>query len=83
MQRSPARQGGHGGHGVTGAIGSNVVNIRSVRSNDYRDGVELLVHKDLRVQFDGNRYCVPQRYVGRRLILKADSSSVAICRDNG
>src|SRR5580704_10560866 len=45
---------------------------------DYRDGVEPLVHKDLRVQFDGNRYCVPQRYVGRRLMVKADSSSVAI-----
>jgi len=45
---------------------------------DYRDSVELLVHKDLRVQFDGNRYCVPQRYVGRRLTVKADSGSVAI-----
>src|SRR6266567_4518645 len=45
---------------------------------DYRDSVELLVHKDLCVQFDGNRYCVPQRYVGRRLTVKADSSSVAI-----
>lgn len=45
---------------------------------DYRDHVELLVHKDLRVQFDGNRYCVPHRYVGRRLIVKADASSVTI-----
>lgn len=45
---------------------------------DHRDTAELLVHKDLRVQFDGNRYCVPQRYVGRRLILKADSSSVTV-----
>jgi len=45
---------------------------------DYRDAVELLVHKDLRVQFDGNRYCVPHRYVGRRLIVKADSGSVTI-----
>jgi len=45
---------------------------------DYRDSVELLVHKDLRVQFDGNRYCVPQRYVGRRLTVKADSGSVSI-----
>jgi transposase len=43
---------------------------------DYRDTVEALVHKDLRVHFDGNRYCVPHRYVGRRLTLKADSSSV-------
>ncbi|MBV8902004.1 MAG: IS21 family transposase [Acidobacteriia bacterium] len=45
---------------------------------DYRDTVELLVHKDLRIQFDGNRYCVPHRYVGRRLTVKADSSSVSI-----
>ena len=45
---------------------------------EVRDTVEALVHKDLRLQFDGNRYCVPQRYVRRRLILKADSSSVTI-----
>jgi transposase len=44
---------------------------------DHRDQAEALVHKDLRVNFDGNRYCVPHRYVGRRLIVKADSSSVA------
>jgi len=44
----------------------------------YRDSVELQVHQDLRIQFDGNRYCVPQRYVGRRLMVKADSSSVTI-----
>jgi hypothetical protein len=30
------------------------------------------------LQFDGNRYCVPHRFVGRRLTLKADSSSVTI-----
>ena len=45
---------------------------------DHRDTVEALVHKDIRLQFDGNRYCVPHRYVGRRLTLKADSSSVTI-----
>src|SRR5580693_5026071 len=45
---------------------------------DYRDATEALVHKDLRLAFDGNRYCVHQRYVGRRLIIKADSSSVTI-----
>src|ERR1017187_5089694 len=45
---------------------------------DYRDTVEALVHKDLRLQFDGNRYCVPHRFVGRRLTVKADSSSVTI-----
>lgn len=45
---------------------------------DHRDTVVALVHKDLRLHFDGNRYCVPPRYVGRRLTLKADSSSVTV-----
>ena len=45
---------------------------------DYRDTSEALVHKDLRLPFDGNRYCVPHRYVGRRLTIKADSSSITI-----
>jgi transposase len=45
---------------------------------DYRDTVEALVYKDLRLHFDGNRYCVPPRFVSRRLTLKADSSSVTI-----
>jgi hypothetical protein len=45
---------------------------------DHRDTVEALVYKDIRLHFDGNRYCVPPRYVGRRLTLKADSSSVTI-----
>ena len=50
----------------------------SIIPYDYRDTVDALVHKDLRIQFDGNRYCVPHRYVGRRLTVKADSSSVTI-----
>jgi len=45
---------------------------------DYRDAVAALVHKDLRLSFDGNRYCVPPRYVGRKLTVKADSSSLTI-----
>lgn len=45
---------------------------------DYRDRTDAFVHKDLRLSFDGNRYCVPPRYVGRRLTVKADASSVAI-----
>jgi transposase len=45
---------------------------------DYRDVAEALVHKDLRLCFDGNRYCVPPRYVGRQLIIKADSSVVTL-----
>jgi hypothetical protein len=32
---------------------------------DYRDTAEALVHKNLRLQFDGNEYCVPHRYVGQ------------------
>src|SRR5262245_46994057 len=47
-------------------------------TSDYRDTAEVVVHKDLRLQFDGNRYCVPPRYVGRKLTVKADSSSVTI-----
>jgi hypothetical protein len=45
---------------------------------DYRDAVEALVHKDLRLSFDGNRYCVTPRYVGSKLTVKADASSVTI-----
>ena len=45
---------------------------------DHRDTAEALVHKDLRLSFDGNRYCVPPRYVGRTLTVKADSSSVTV-----
>jgi transposase len=45
---------------------------------DYRDTAEALVYKDIRLSFDGNRYCVPPRYVGSRLTVKADSSSVTI-----
>ncbi len=37
-----------------------------------------LVHKDLRLQFDANKYCVPHRYVGKRLTVKADASAVTI-----
>jgi transposase len=45
---------------------------------DYRDTTEALVQKDLRLQFDGNRYCAPPHLVGQRLIVKADASSVAL-----
>jgi len=45
---------------------------------DYRDTAEVIVHKDLRLSFDGNRYCVPPRYVGHKLTVKADSSTVTI-----
>lgn len=45
---------------------------------DYRDTTIALVHNDIRLCFDGNRYCVHPRYVGFRLTVKADSQSVAI-----
>jgi transposase len=49
-----------------------------VLAPDYRDATEATVHKDLRLSFDGNRYCVPPRYVGHRLTVKADSYSLTI-----
>jgi transposase len=45
---------------------------------DYRDTVTARVHKDIRLRFDGNCYCVPPRYVGQILTVKADSSSVTV-----
>ena len=45
---------------------------------DYRESVLPTVHKDIRLHFDHNRYCVPRRYVGHKLVVKADSCSVAI-----
>lgn len=49
---------------------------------DYRDTVQLLVHKDIRLRFDANRYCVPPRFVGCRLTVKADSYSVTIYEED-
>jgi len=45
---------------------------------DYRDTETPLVQKDLRLRFDGNKYCAPQRFIGKRVTLKADSQSVTI-----
>jgi hypothetical protein len=45
---------------------------------DCRDTAAALVHKDIRLHFDGNRYCAPPRFVGQRLTVKADSQSVVI-----
>lgn len=45
---------------------------------DYRDSEQARVSKDLRLHFDGNRYCAPPRCVGRYLTLKADASSVTL-----
>ncbi len=49
-----------------------------VLTADYRDSAEAPVHKDCRLAFDGNRYCVPPRYAGQRVTVKADSYTVTI-----
>ena len=45
---------------------------------DYRDTADVLVHKDIRIYFDGNRYCAPPSLVGEHLLLKADAHTVSI-----
>lgn len=45
---------------------------------DYRETEDALVHPDLRVYFDGNRYCAPPALVGERLTLKADHLTVTL-----
>jgi hypothetical protein len=50
---------------------------------DYRDPAEVFVHKDLRWHFDANHYCAPARFVGQRLIAKADASAVALYDPQG
>jgi len=70
-------------HRETGQSPEERFRVEALRSlpvfnSDYRDTAEVVVHKDLRLQFDGNRYCVPPHYVGRKLTVKADSSSVTI-----
>jgi transposase len=50
---------------------------------DYRDTAEVLVHKDLRWHFDANHYCAPARFIGQRLMAKADASSVALYAPDG
>jgi transposase len=45
---------------------------------DYRDVATPMVHKDLRLWFDGNRYCAPPSVVGRRITVKADAETVTL-----
>lgn len=45
---------------------------------DYRDIATPMVHKDLRLWFDGNRYCAPPSAVGRRVTVKADADTVTL-----
>lgn len=49
-----------------------------VLAPDYRDTVEVFIHQDLRWHFDANRYCAPPRWVGHRLIAKADSARITL-----
>jgi transposase len=49
---------------------------------DYRDQVEALVHKDIRLSFDGNRYCAPPHLVGQKLTVKATSAVVTLYHRN-
>src|SRR5262249_22530728 len=70
-------------HRETGQTPEDRFRVETLRplpaiSSDYRDIAEVVIHKDLRLHFDGNRYCVPSRYVGRKLTVKADSSSVTV-----
>jgi hypothetical protein len=37
-----------------------------------------LVHKDIRIYFDGNRYCAPPTLLGEHFILKADAHTVSL-----
>jgi transposase len=56
---------------------------RPALAPDYRDTVEVFIHKDLRWHFDAHHYCAPARWVGQRLIAKADSSSVTLYDPQG
>jgi transposase len=49
-----------------------------VLTPDYRESVEVVLHKDIRLNFDGNRYCAPPQLVGQPILLKADSSVVTL-----
>jgi transposase len=45
---------------------------------DYRDTAEVWVYKDLRWNFDANRYYAPPRSIAQHLIAKADAASVTL-----
>lgn len=45
---------------------------------DTFDTQNAKVHKDLRLNFDANRYCVPPKYIGKKVMIKADSHTVHI-----
>lgn len=45
---------------------------------DCREAVKVLVHKDFAVRFDANTYTTPPWCIGKKLILKADTTTVTI-----
>jgi transposase len=45
---------------------------------DCREMMEVKVHKDFSVRFDGNTYTVPPWAIGKRVTLKADARTVTI-----
>ena len=45
---------------------------------DCRETATLMVHKDFAVRFDGNSYTTPPWHIGKKLTVKADSTTVTI-----
>ena len=45
---------------------------------DCRETMDVLVHKDFAVRFDGNSYTVPPWTIGKRLCLKADQRHITV-----
>lgn len=45
---------------------------------DLRETLQLKVHKDFAVHFDGNAYTAPPRMIGKSVVVKADSNSVTL-----
>jgi transposase len=45
---------------------------------DCRETSQVYVHKDFAVRFDGNAYTVPPWLIGKKLILKADKTTVTV-----
>lgn len=46
--------------------------------SEIKETMQLLVHSDFSVRFDGNAYSVPPWTIGKRLILKADQLAVKV-----
>jgi hypothetical protein len=51
------------------------------RPYDTSEKVSRKVYKDCQVAFDGNRYVVPHKYVGKKVIMKVKNGMIRICHD--